>query len=86
MFSNCPTDEILPAVRKALYNVDKSQFKIKFLNTYDLIYLFQSILRINIILLYLSMISVYKNNEIVVFFHLKDYLPDNSFKDLYLGE
>ncbi|CAG2253449.1 unnamed protein product [Mytilus edulis] len=48
MFTNCPIDEIMPAVKKAFDNFDKSQFKIKSLPTDDLIYLLESILRNNV--------------------------------------
>lgn len=48
MFTNCPIDEIMPAVKNAFDNFDKSQFKIKSLPTDDLIYLLESILRNNV--------------------------------------
>ncbi|CAG2239183.1 unnamed protein product [Mytilus edulis] len=46
MFTNCPIDEIMPAVKNAFDNFDKSQFKIKSLPTDDL--LLESILRNNV--------------------------------------
>jgi hypothetical protein len=48
MFTNMPINEILPAVRKAYYTFDKSDFKVKFQPTDDLIYLLRSVFENNV--------------------------------------
>ena len=48
MFTNMPINEILPAVREAYDNFDKSDFKVKYPPTDDFIYLLQAVLENNV--------------------------------------
>ena len=48
MFTNCPIEEILSAVRVAYDAFDKSQYKIKYPSTDDLVFLLGNVLQYNI--------------------------------------